>query len=496
MRGLSYTSILVAVLCVSVCTATDLLRPVLKFGNNETDYVIFAPNMRPFRSQFSICSWVKRLETSENLRYWFSYESITPTHKTLASTDEDFVPGRWTHYCMVWSMSSGHPNLYFNGTAKRPSNSSIGMPHTHAGGFLALGQKARGDGTTINSNTARPFGGELHKFNIFSKMLSAEEVREMYEAGICSTIEEKYGPYRKLKWDNIINRQRHGNVQLVNLDVSCPSTFKLSYAGVPVLPVETESAETESESVTDLGIRLDLAELDIDWNRANFAWLVGLKLRRFNDLSSDLFRTQADISKTRNKLEATENALQKTRSDLWETKTELVRTKSDFQELQTELLGTRYELEATETALHKTQSDLEETQTELERTKTDLHEKLDQTQGELNVTRADLNETRSELESTKLDLKEMISRFYRQFQSSQIVLETVQSSQDYIENSYEEKEEELEAMRQQLELVQIRQDRTEKKQEKKEKELEAMRKQLKKTEKRLKKLLARNSGEG
>ena len=448
MRGLSYTSILVAVLCVSVCTATDISRPVLKFGNNETDYVIFTPNMRPFRSLFSICSWVKRLETAENLRYWFSYTSISHFN-TLASTDEDFVPGRWTHYCMVWSMKSRLRQIYFNGTLKRPSVSSIGMPET--GGFLALGQVSLGDGTTYSYNgSPHPFGGELYKFNIFSKMLSAEEVRELYEAGICSNIEEKHGTYRKLRWEDIIKKNRDGNVQLVNLDVPCTSNDTLSFDGVQV-----KSGETESEwGTADFGRRIGLAELDIDWNKAFITATRGDLKRRIYALENELSGAQGVLSVTRN------------------------------------------ELKATETALLKTRSDLEETQTELERTKTDFHEKLDQTQDELNVTRADLNETRSELESTKLDLEGMIYRFYSKFQSTLIDIEMVEYRQDYNERRQEKKEKKLEAMKKQLELMQIRQDHTEKKQQKKEKELGAMRKQLKKTEKRLKKLLARNSGEG
>ena len=443
MRGLSYTSILAAVLCVFVCTATDISRPVLKFGNNETDYVIFAPNMRPFRSLYSICSWVKRLETSDNLRHWFSYTSLSHFN-LLASTDQDFVPGRWTHYCMVMSLRSKLEQIYFNSTLKS-SVSTVGTPET--GGSLALGQVSWGDGTTYNRNgLAHPFGGELYKFNIFSKALSAEEVREIYEAGICSNIEEKHGSYRELRWENIIKKSRDGNVQLVNLDVPCTSNDTLSFDGVQL--------NSESEwGTADFGRRIGLAELEIDWNK--------------------VFITR-------------------TRGDLWR---KIYALEFELSGTQGELSITRRELEATETALHKTQSDLEETQTELERTTTDFQEKLDRTQGELNVARADLNETRSELESTKLHSQGRTLRFDRSLRSALIEIRTVQYRQDSAENRHEEKEEELEAMRQQLKQVQHRQDLTEYKQEKKDRQLEAMRKRLKKTEKRLKKVLARNSGE-
>ena len=64
-----------------------------------------------------------------------------------------------------------------------------------------------------------PFGGELFKVNLFDEELSAAEVKEMADGGLCSEVEEKYGRSRNLKWEDMLLEEKSGNV--TEIDVGC-----------------------------------------------------------------------------------------------------------------------------------------------------------------------------------------------------------------------------------------------------------------------------------
>ena len=63
------------------------------------------------------------------------------------------------------------------------------------------------------------FGGEAFKINVFNRELTGAEIKEMKDGGICSTVEEKYGRDRYLKWSDFLLEERSGNV--TEIDVGC-----------------------------------------------------------------------------------------------------------------------------------------------------------------------------------------------------------------------------------------------------------------------------------
>ena len=74
------------------------------------------------------------------------------------------------------------------------------------GGSIALGNRVQ-----VSKVTEYIFGGQLYKLNWYSEELTSSDVRKMFEAGMCSTVEEEYNT-RELKWELILTKQRHGNV--------------------------------------------------------------------------------------------------------------------------------------------------------------------------------------------------------------------------------------------------------------------------------------------
>ena len=232
----------------SSCSSTsDSQRlKVLKFGEKPKDYIMFMPDMRPFTEQFSICSWVKKLKVS-GYPYWLSYATVESQKSELEITVHGFnellegsldwrahlehiTPSTWFHYCMCWSLSSETANVYYDGilagNITTPSQRRIG-----SGGLLVLGQYQTEFGkmyTKYNINRYS-FGGELYKLNIFSKKFTAEEVREIHHAGICSEVEKtRHEQYRQLPWEIFIKQERNGDVNLIDtaVDTCSPIAMK------------------------------------------------------------------------------------------------------------------------------------------------------------------------------------------------------------------------------------------------------------------------------
>ena len=219
--------------------STRSVLPVLKFGTAVEDYIKFSPNMEPFTEQFSLCSWVRKLKT-DGYPYWISYateesnseiginvQGLSNIFNDIDKLDWrrhlDITPGTWFHYCMCWSYSSRTANIYFNGV-KAGSITTPSERRLDTGGSLVLGQYQREDGEILTKHGNRyTFGGELLKLNMFSKKFSDEEVRAMFQAGMCSDIEDTYESYRLLTWESIIEQPRRGNVELVDPVISCTS---------------------------------------------------------------------------------------------------------------------------------------------------------------------------------------------------------------------------------------------------------------------------------
>ena len=197
---------------------------MLKFGNTQYDYIIYKPDMGPLESAFTACSWIRRLESSSKPA-WFSY-SVSSQAKEIQITDSGYhfymfgeqsdlrsvytvSPGTWFHICLAWSVASQTRNLYINGaivdTRATPADRSLGQD-----GYLLFGNEQDSLGAGMDSSEI--FGGEMYKLNVFSKMLSTSEIQQM-AADMCSNVEESYGDNRHIRWEDVIQLSRNGNVQ-------------------------------------------------------------------------------------------------------------------------------------------------------------------------------------------------------------------------------------------------------------------------------------------
>ena len=188
----------------------------LSFGKTTGDYIQFTPaDMSPFQSSFTGCAWVKRQHDANNpmILHFHPFDEIIMGsngywNNVKVNSNLDLrgrFPGKnaWFHYCLSWN-AGGEQKVYINGEvvgSKSASSSNLTM-----GGDISLGLNAQ---STKYSNCV--FGGQLFKLNLFSEVLSSSEIRQMSEAGMCSSIEKKHET-RKLKWERILTEPRYGNV--------------------------------------------------------------------------------------------------------------------------------------------------------------------------------------------------------------------------------------------------------------------------------------------
>jgi hypothetical protein len=105
------------------------------------------------------------LSNTNNRVYFFSNTSATEAR----SADNAFVLYRWQYVCASRD-ASGVANIYVDGVLSGTADQLSGTP------------VATGDNTFISSNSS-PFGGSLDDVRIYNRVLSATEIRILYNLG-------------------------------------------------------------------------------------------------------------------------------------------------------------------------------------------------------------------------------------------------------------------------------------------------------------------------
>ena len=223
-------------LSLLLCLLTTILSQALKFGDDLTSYIMINPDMSLLEEAVSVCSWIKQLSPTshygtvmhymtvdtvdvitiaDNLGWAYLTYGLTPHSQTLPQSE-------WYHFCLTWSYSSRTKTLYYNGAQIGTGTTSSGRKFSVAEGSIVLGQHHSTYKMEASFNNGYSFGGEMAKMNIFKRTLSAEEVAEMYNSGICSDYEDSLQDDIHLSWETLLSdeTEKHGNVRPI--DLSCP----------------------------------------------------------------------------------------------------------------------------------------------------------------------------------------------------------------------------------------------------------------------------------
>ena len=401
---------LIAVLTIpGESAATTESFKILKFGATTSDYVTFTPDMSPFTDAFSLCSWIRKLRSQSEYPTWFSYaasnslnneiliyddgrsNNVFHSHNAGVKSRAGIVVGDWYHYCICWDYTSRTANIYHNGTQTGSYSTPSGR-RLIVNGRVVLGQDQDTVGGGFQANQA--FGGELQKLNIYSKKLSSSEVGDMYSAGRCSdTVEKSHGQSRQLKWEEVLQQPRNGNVNVVD---TCTSevAFALQAVKEQLVEANKELQKIRSELTQTKASKDEISE---ELNRT---------ISHLEEKTTEVENLELSLENTTDQLTRMETILDLTETNLNETETELHQTETKLHQTETKFHQTETKLNQTETKLHQTETKLNQTETKLNQTET----KLNQTETKLNQTETKLNQTETKLTETNRNLADTTDR--------------------------------------------------------------------------------------
>ncbi|XP_063689064.1 uncharacterized protein LOC134822098 [Bolinopsis microptera] len=272
------------------CSTAQQKYSALQFGGGQDDKIQWYPDMSPFATQMSLCTWIKmRSVTSQPvvLHYF-----VASQHNIYLEADKDWnevvetnlnLDGKfkapvneWYHFCLTWGEYI--LRAYFNGQEVGSTSTNVRLIGT--GGKMSMGNRA--DAVVDPKFT---FGGDVFKMNIFNRVLTSTEIRAM-ASDRCSEEEEKLNSNRLLKWEDILSQQRTGNV------VEIPTTCSV----VPDINLNVNS---------DIEERLRRIE------------------ERLNTAEQELKDTQEELQSTKQELTETNTSLTNTQEELQSNKQEL-----------------------------------------------------------------------------------------------------------------------------------------------------------------------------
>ncbi|XP_037697873.1 pentraxin-related protein PTX3 [Choloepus didactylus] len=183
--------------------------------------------MTPMKLEsFSACMWIKATDvlnktilfsygTKRNpyeIQLYLSYQSTVlvvggEENKLVADT---VIPlGKWTHLCGTWKSEKGHLSLWVSGEL---AATTVEMATGHVvpeGGILQVGQEKNGCCVGGSFDESLAFSGRLTGFNIWDRVLSKEEIKEMGGAESCRIRGNVVG------W-GVTEIQPHGGAQYVS----------------------------------------------------------------------------------------------------------------------------------------------------------------------------------------------------------------------------------------------------------------------------------------
>ena len=315
---------LIVVIVLPVVASDDKQYTALHFGTSGNDYIGFNFNMAPFQDSFSICTWMKRVDSSTSYPEVFNYHASGSNEILITSngarnqvvSDTDLnnkqslltTPvGSWFSYCITWSLTSRSTNLYLNGNL-------IGTGTTPSGRTLNMGGTLFFNRLSYSTSSSHIFGGQIYQFNIFSEALSSADVKKIAEGGLCMDLSE-FSATRALRWEHILSQSRSGSVSEFMM---CEWKKEL----------ETRLRALE-EKLTNVTGRLNETESRLSGTEEK----LNTTLEELGAVRGELNSTEKDLNKTDAAMESVIGQLNSTQEELGTVKGELERTE---RELQTE----------------------------------------------------------------------------------------------------------------------------------------------------------------
>ena len=318
-------SLVIALLETTTAEGDSKSYTALRFAYDESSVISFSPEMNALTDKFSLCLWIKKLQSHGTNPIPFAYKNYEIFmadsgyyNRLFSSSSLDNVltskfttaRGSWYPYCSTWSLATRTFKVYVNGqivgTQTTPSGRKL-----QTGGSFVLGN--------MRPSSGHRFGGEMFNFNVFAKELTAVEIATMAARGFCADIPEDLLKSRVIRWGEILKLARSGTV----------TDF-----------IDPKCAEAAVLKVGELLSQLDEVESGATATQRNLQSTVSEK----NSLELSQNLTQAELLKVQELFNSTQEDLAEVKRELNETKSALVDNQSELEDAQSELEDTQSEL--------------------------------------------------------------------------------------------------------------------------------------------------------
>ena len=358
--------VLIVVIVLPAVASDDKQYTALHFGASANDYIEFKFNMAPFQDSFSICTWIKRVDTSASFPLVFDYEpgneimigSSGVHNLVVGGYDLNYKEslfktpvGSWFNYCITWSLASRSINLYLDGNF-------IGTGTTSSGRTLRMGGTLVFNRLSYTTSSGFIFGGQLYQFNIFSEALSSADVKKIADGGMCLDLTEFSGT-GDLLWEYILSLSRSGSVREVEIDdIECYSREKL-----------LTLLRRSQERLTNVTGRLNETESQLSGTEETLEIVtetLNTTLKELGDVRGELNSTEEKLDVLINNFNKTEATMASVIGQLNSTQEELNSTQGELGSVKSELNSTQGELDTTHKELRTVKKELERTESELQ----------------------------------------------------------------------------------------------------------------------------------
>ena len=288
------------------------------------DYIqLSAGIMDNSTARFSMCTWIKKRFSGStypvvlnNFRNIYLgddgfYNTVAGTLLQLPSKYNRPL-GTWFHNCWTWSNEDRKIRVYLDGHLIETSGVTE-RSELERGSKMCLGNRAY-----VTKHNGNVFGGDMFKLNIYNRVLTETEIKSM-AADMCSCEEEKLASIKVLRWQDIFQYERSGNV--IDIDVCVLEKGKSENEGEK-LPESLNKTGFLEENLNEIMERLNNSEEELTESR-NLTSLLEEKLtvvlERLNNSEKELTGSKKKTRSLEEKLTEVLGTLLKTEQDLEES---------------------------------------------------------------------------------------------------------------------------------------------------------------------------------
>ena len=395
---MSIIFILVLLSAISCGTSTRPEYTGLRFGQTMEDYIQLSDGiMDNSTTRFSLCTWIRKRFTGSLYpivlhNYYNIFLGDNGYHNSVAGTYFNLQSkynralGTWFHVCMTWSNEDSRTRVYLDGHL-------IGTSGVTERSELQRGREVCLGNFAVYKRSDYVFGGDMFKLNIYNRVLTEEEIKNM-AADMCSCEEENLASIKVLSWEDVVTNERSGNV--TEIPTRCRGNVTGNQREIEGLnKVSTMSSATNQQPV-------------INSNEINKTILAELEsiMQKLDDSKNKTIKLEEASSKVAERLNRFEETLSESKQTNQELESGQIDVLKRLEIAEQELVESKNKSRQLEKELDRSQNKT----AHLEEKLAEVEERLDDTEEKLAGSRNKVMSIEEKLNTVMSGQKEMEQR--------------------------------------------------------------------------------------